>query len=111
MSIIALLESNIDSIYWENSMLNQNTESWGIFTNSSLCENTEISAWTNLLNDLAINHLDLNKECPICLCNLHDSNLLLVSCSDCKNIFHEECQKTWLTYNTHKNCSMCRSRV
>jgi hypothetical protein len=115
MSVIALEEPN--------------TEDWGNFTVSSLYENTERIDWENLSNDFAIHLLEQNierihstytflvdkslvdsdAECSICLCNLCDNDDELVSCPNCKNVFHAECQKAWLSRSEHKNCTLCRS--
>jgi hypothetical protein len=53
--------------------------------------------------------VDTDKDCSICLCKLCDNNDKLVSCPSCTNVFHRECQKTWLSHSAHKNCSMCRT--
>jgi hypothetical protein len=98
IELIINAQSNTDRFNWY--FLKESTEPIYINTSNNY-DNFKVDKST----------VENDRECSICLCNLCDNDDKLVSCPSCKNIFHRECKRGWLSHSEHKNCPLCRSTV
>lgn len=51
--------------------------------------------------------LDINDNCPICLCEFKNKELV-INCPSCHNYIHKSCIEDWIKVKA--NCPMCRSK-
>jgi hypothetical protein len=89
-----------DKTKWTYNYFNACSKSWINRLKSRITDTSKTSKPSELSA--------IGKDCPVCFEEMKDGESLVQCITTCKNYFHNDCIKLWLS-SDHNNCPLCRA--